>query len=86
MKLLSEQIKIISPEEGKLLEADKLSKNRQISTGLYLVCNINNYTAYDYSDRQYWIEYYGSSNAPEGWSKEFCEPLSAIDWLFLTKK
>ena len=80
--MLSEQIKILSREESELLKADKLTKKSRNSTGLYLVCEEGHYTAYDYSERQSWSDYFGSSkNAPEGFIKEFSNPLEAIDWL-----
>ena len=80
--MLSEQIKILSREEGELLKADKLTKKSRNSTGLYLTCEDGHYTAYDYSERQSWNDYFGSSkNAPEGFIKEFSNPLDAIDWL-----
>ena len=85
--MLSEQIKILSREESELLKADRLPKSRRNKTGLYLHVENGIYTAYDYSERQNWEEYFGSEkNAPEGWSKEFDNPLEAIDWLQLTKK
>ena len=87
MQSLSEQIKIISREESQLLEADKLSKNLRIETGLYLVCENGSYTAFDFSERQSWIDYFGTKkDAPQGWSKEFPDPLDAIDWLLSLKK
>lgn len=87
MELLSEQIKIISKEESELLKADKLSKSRRMKTGLYLVCNPDNYIALDFSDRHSWIDYFGEKeNAPQGWSREFSNPLKAIDWLLSIKK
>ncbi len=80
--MLSEQIKILSCEEAELLKADKLPKKSRNSTGLYLTIESGKYTAYDYSERQSWSEYFGSiKNAPEGWSKDFNNPLDAIDWL-----
>ena len=80
--MLSEQIKILSREEGELLKADKLTKKSRNSTGLYLTIEGGSYTAYDYAERQSWVEYFGSEkDAPEGWSKEFDNPLDAIDWL-----
>ncbi len=86
MEKLSSQISLLSSQEGELLSVDKLSKNRQNKTGLYLVCEPNKYTAYDYSDRQSWIEYFNDDkNAPEGFSKQFKNPLSAIDWLLEVK-
>ena len=87
MQSLSEQIKIISREESRLLESDKLSKNLCIETGLYLVCENGSYTAFDFSERQSWIDYFGTKkDAPQGWSKEFPDPLDAIDWLLSLKK
>ena len=87
MELLSEQIKIISKEESQLLKSDKLSKNRRINTGLYLVCEADNYIALDFSERQSWSDYFGNKkDAPQGWDKEFSDPLSAIDWLLSLKK
>lgn len=80
--MLSEQIKILSREEGELLKADKLTKKSRNNTGLYLTIDGGCYTAYDYASRQNWTEYFGSEKgAPEGWSKEFDNPLDAIDWL-----
>ena len=82
MKKISEEIKFISPDEGKLLQADKLSKNRRHSTGLYLACDNDKYIAYDFADRQAWIEYFNRTEAaPQGFTKEFKNPLEAIDWL-----
>ena len=54
MELLSEQIKLLSEDEGTLLKADKLPKKHRISTGLYLLCEMRKYIAYDYSERQAW--------------------------------
>ena len=86
MEKLKEQIRILSVEEAELLKADKLPKRLRIATGLYLICSEGKYTGYDYSERQSWIESFGNkSNAQEGWSKEFDDPLSAIDWLFELK-
>ena len=86
MQSLKEQVKILSSDEGKLLEADKLTKNQRNSTGLYLVCG-DKYIAYDYSERQNWIEFFGKfEKAPKGHSKEFSDPLSAVDWLLSLKK
>ena len=80
--MLSEQIKILSREEVELLKADKLTKKSRNNTGLYLMIEGGSYTAYDYAERQSWEEYFGSEKgAPEGWSKEFNNPLDAIDWL-----
>ena len=80
--MLSEKIKILSREEAELLVADKLPKKQRNSTGLYLTCESGHYTAYDYSERQSWSEYFGSTkSAPEGFMKEFSSPLDAIDWL-----
>ena len=80
--MLSEQIKLLSSDESELLKADRLPKSRRNSTGLYLTCEDGHYTAYDYSERQSWSDYFGSiKNAPEGYSKEFSSPLKAIDWL-----
>ena len=85
--MLSEQIKLLSSDESELLKADRLPKSRRNSTGLYLTCEDGHYTAYDYSERQSWVEYFGrEKTAPEGWSKEFSNPLDAIDWLYETKK
>ena len=87
MKLLTEQIKIITIEESELLQADKLSKNLRIDTGLYLVCEPNRYIALDFSEHQSWIEYFkDKKNAPQGWVKEFPDPLSAVDWLLSLKR
>ena len=87
MEELSEQIRIISRKDSELLKADKLSKKHYISTGLYLVCEPEKYLALDFSDRQSWCEYFGNDkDAPQGWSKEFSDPLSAIDWLLSLKK
>lgn len=78
MKLLAEQITIINADEAKLLQADRYTKG----TGLYLVCEPNEYTALDYKERMNWAEYFGSyDNAPTGYSKQFENPLAAIDWL-----
>ena len=86
MEPLSEQIRIISKEESQLLKSDKLSKNRRISTGLYLVCEPDSYIALDFSDRQSWSDYFGNKkDAPQGWIKKFPDPLSAIDWLLSLK-
>jgi hypothetical protein len=80
--MLKEQIKILSKADAELLRADKLSKRYRNQTGYYLTIESGKYTAYDYSERQSWKEYFGSyENAPEGWSKEFDNPLDAIDWL-----
>ena len=80
--MLSEQIKILSREEAELLKADKLSKKRRNATGLYLVCEPGKHTALDFSERQSWSDCFGSmKNAPEGWAKDFTNPLDAIDWL-----
>ena len=80
--MLSEQIKILSSEEAEMLKADKLTRKHRNGTGLYMTCKDGHYTAYDYSERQSWSEYFGSKeNAPEGWIKEFDNPLDAIDWL-----
>ena len=80
--MLSEKIKLLSLEEAELLKADKLTKKQRNSTGLYMTCDGGHYTAYDYSERQSWSEYFGSTKgAPEGYSKEFSSPLDAIDWL-----
>ena len=82
METLREKIKIISRKESELLKADKLSKNSYINTGLYLVCEPEHYLALDFSERQSWSEYFGSKkDTPQGWSKDFSDPLSAIDWL-----
>jgi hypothetical protein len=65
-----------------MLKTDKLTKKHRNDTGLYLTCNDGHYTAYDYAERQSWSEYFGSKkHAPEGWIKEFDNPLDAIDWL-----
>ncbi len=80
MKKLAETIKILSVEESELLEADKLAKSRWINTGLYLVCG-ENYTAFDYGERQSWIDFFGKGEAPKGHKKEFENVLEAIDWL-----
>lgn len=86
MEKLKEQIRILSAEEAELLKADKLPKRLKIATGLYLVCSEGKYTGYDYAERQSWIESFGNkSKAQEGWSKEFDDPLNAIDWLFELK-
>ena len=80
--MLSEQIKILSREEGELLKSDKLTKKSRNNTGLYLTIEGGCYTAYDYAERQSWVELFGSEkSAPEGWSKDFDNPLDAIDWL-----
>ena len=86
MEKLINQINLLSPEEGELLSVDRLSKNRQNRTDLYLVCEPNKYTAFDYSDRQSWVEYFGDEKAPKGYSEQFKNPLSAIDWLLEVKK
>ena len=86
MENLKEQIRILTRKESELLRADKLSKNRYISTGLYLVCEPKKYLALDFSERQSWSEYFGSyKDAPQGWYEEFPDPLSAIDWLLNLK-
>ena len=51
--MLSEQIKILSREEGELLKADKLTKKNRNSTGLYLTCEDGHYTAY-VMERLFW--------------------------------
>ena len=80
--MLRDQIKILSREEAELLVADKLPKKRRNSTGLYMTCEPEKYTAYEYSYRQSWIENFGKSEqTPEGFIKEFSSPLDAIDWL-----
>ena len=82
MDKLKEQIKILTRKESELLKVDKLPKKQQTKTGLYLVCEDGRYTGFDYSDRQAWQEMFGSvEGAPEGWSKDFDNPLDAIDWL-----
>ncbi len=87
MEKLSERISILTVPESELLKADKLPKNRHISTGLYLVCESGNYIAFDFSERQAWCDYFGSmKGAPQGWSEEFTNPLDAIDWLISLKK
>ena len=87
MEKLSEKIAILSVEEGDLLKADRLSSNRRNHTGLYLVCEPEHYVAFDFSDRQSWCDYFGSmKDAPQGWSKDFINPLDAIDWLISLKR
>lgn len=82
MEKLSEQIRLLNHEESLLLRADKLPQKLQIETGMYLLCEDGNYTAFDYKDRQAWQETFGElQNAPEGWCKSFTTPLGAIDWL-----
>ena len=83
---LSEEIKILSPEECELLRADKLVKSRRNRTELYLICESGKYTAFDYADRQAWIELFGKEAAPVGHEKKFDNPLRAIDWLLETRK
>lgn len=85
--MLKDEIKILSPEESELLKADKLSRKHMNETGLYLLCEGGKYEAYDYGERESWSEYFGSyENAPTGWSKEFSNPLDAIDWLLSQKQ
>ena len=80
--MLRDEIQILSVEDAELLKADKLSKRRKKDSGLYLTIEDGRYTCYDYSERQKWQEYFGNvENAPEGWEKEFDNPLDAIDWL-----
>ena len=82
MDELKEQIRMLTRKESELLKADKLPKKQQIKTGLYLVCEDGCYTGFDYGDRQAWQEMFGGvESAPEGWSKDFTNPLDAIDWL-----
>ena len=82
MDKLKEQIKILTRKESELLEADKLPKKKQTKTGLYLVCEDGRYTGFDYGDRHAWQEMFGGTEgAPEGWSKDFTNPLDALDWL-----
>ena len=82
MDKLKEQIKILTRKESELLEADKLPKKKQTKTGLYLVCEDGRYTGFDYGDRHAWQEMFGGvEGAPKGWSKDFTNPLDAIDWL-----
>lgn len=86
MESLREQIKLLSRNESELLKADRLPKKQQMKTGLYLVCGDGRYTALDYAERQAWRETFGGTeNAPEGWSKDFTNPLDAIDWLLSLK-
>ena len=86
MESLREQIKLLSQKESELLKADRLSKKQEMKTGLYLLCEDGRYTAYDYAERQSWREMFGGvENAPTGWSKEFTNPLDAIDWLLSLK-
>lgn len=86
MDKLKEQIKMLTEKEGELLKADKLPKRQQIKTGLYLICEDGHYTGFDYCDRQAWQEMFGGvKGAPEGWSKEFTNPIDAIDWLLSLK-
>ncbi|MBR1438254.1 MAG: hypothetical protein IJ587_06920 [Synergistaceae bacterium] len=84
---LKEQIRMLTTQEAELLKKDKLPKRLKNATGLYLTCDGKRYTGYDYSERQAWIESFETqSNAPKGWSKEFSNPLDAIDWLFELKQ
>ena len=95
---LKEQIRMLTTQEAELLKKDKLPKRLKNATdildnylfddkGLYLTCDEKRYTGYDYSERQAWIESFETqSNAPKGWSKEFSNPLDAIDWLFELKQ
>ena len=83
---LSKEIKLISREEAELLNADKLSKHQRIETGYYLLCDDGSYTAFDWSERQGWLEMFGKAKAPRGHKKEFDSPLKAIDWLLETRK
>ena len=86
MELLKEQIKLLNKSESELLIAGKLPKRQENQKGLYLLCEEGRYTAFDYTDRQSWQEMFGNNtNAPEGWSKEFPNPLDAIDWLLSLK-
>ena len=86
MESLREQIKILSRKESELLKADRLPKKHENRTGLYLLCEDGHYTAFDYGERQSWREMFGSvEGAPSGWSKEFSNPLDAIDWLLSLK-
>ena len=86
MESLHEQIKLLSRKESELLKADRLPKKQETKTGLYLVCEDGRYTALDYGERQSWREMFGSvESAPEGWSKDFTNPLDAIDWLLSLK-
>ena len=70
MKRLAEEIRILSVEESELLETDKLAKSRWINTGLYLVCE-ENHTAFDYAERQSWVDFFGECEAPKGHKKTF---------------
>ena len=80
--MLSDKIKMLSREEAELLRADKLPKKHRNSSGLYLTSENGQYTAYDYSERQSWSDFFESAeSAPEGFIKEFDSPLDAIDWL-----
>ena len=84
---LKEQIRMLTTQEAELLKKDKLPNRLKNATGLYLTCDGKRYTGYDYSERQAWIESFETqSNAPKGWSKEFSNPLDAIDWLFELKQ
>ena len=80
--MLSDKIKMLSVAEAELLKVDKLPKKQQNSTGLYLTCEGGHYIAYDYTERQSWRDFFESAkSAPEGFIKEFSNPLDAIDWL-----
>ena len=82
---LSNEIKLLTLEEAEALRCDKLPHSKVNDKGFYLNCENESYTAFDYSERQFWLEFIGQEGAPEGYEKEFSDPLSAVDWLHETK-
>lgn len=83
---LSEEIRIITPEEANALRSGKLPQSKLNDKGFYLVCSEGRYIAFDYAERQFWIEFIGKEGMPDGYEKKFKDPLRAIDWLYETKE
>lgn len=83
---LSNEIRIITPEEAEALRKGKIPQTKINDKGFYLMCERESYIAFDYSERQFWLEFIGKEGVPDSYERKFTDTLRAIDWLHETKE